>query len=170
MTACFCPKTYPDVHLKDLDLSNEAMHRIPLATFFFMPLSYHTYADKQQRAISDLELVERWPGLTLSHTGFLRGSLTRILEAADSPSRFVSNLPPDFKLQGFLHPGGIGTIKSSLRALQNHLFDQGRMPKELYLCYLTCPRCEEEKGGEKILLLRRFQESATLKNRLKNRQ
>jgi len=170
MTECYCPSNIPSLHLKDLDLSAAAIHRIPLAAFFFMPLSYHTYAEKQRQAVIDLDLKERWPGLILSNTGMFRGTITRILEHGDSPSRFVTNLPANFVLQGYIHKGGIGTIKSSIRALQNQLFDQGRMPKELYLSYLTCPHCETAKGGEQILLLRRFIESDTLKNRLKKHQ
>jgi hypothetical protein len=76
-------------------------------------------------------------------------------------------LEADFKVRGFLHPGGIGTLKKSLRQLQNTLFDMGRMPKELYLCYLTCPVCSDSKGGEKILLLRRWRQSPTLEKRVK---
>ena len=169
MSDCQCPPSIPDFHLKDVDLSAAAVHRLPVAAFFFMPLSYHSYAEKQRQAIIDLELTERWPGLILSHTGLLRGSIMRVLQTANSPSRFVSTLPADFVLQGYIHKGGMGTIKSAVRALQNHLFDQGRMPKELYLSYLTCPRCEASKGGEQILLLRRFIESSTLKNRLKKK-
>jgi hypothetical protein len=65
-----------------------------------------------------------------------------------------------------LHHGGIGTIKEGTRHLQMQLFDMGRMPKELYLCYLTCPICRDDKGGDKILLLRRWKESATLAGRI----
>jgi hypothetical protein len=50
--------------------------------------------------------------------------------------------------------------------LQAKLFDIGKMPKELYICHLTCLRCADERGGDKILLLRRWVESPTLKKRL----
>jgi len=169
MSDCYCPTSIPDFHLKDVDLSGAAVHRFPLAAFFFMPLSFHHYAERQRQAIIELDVQERWPGLLLSHTGMFRGSIMRVLQNADSPSRFVSVLGADFHLQGYLHKGGIGTLKTSIRALQNHLFDQGRMPKEMYLSYVTCPRCQDEKGGEQILLLRRYQESPTLKNRLKKK-
>jgi hypothetical protein len=69
-----------------------------------------------------------------------------------------------------LHEGGIGTIKESTRQLQMQLFDFGRMPKELYLSYLTCPVCRDEKGGDKILLLRRWQHSSTLAKRIQKRK
>lgn len=170
MSDCYCPQDIPDLHQKDLDLSGAAVHKLPVAAFFFMPLSYHTYAEKQRQAVIDLDLQERWPGLILSHTGMLRGSIMRVLNQADSPSRFVTTLPPDFQFQAYLHKGGIGSIKTSIRALQNQIFDRGRMPKELYLSYLTCPRCETAKGGEQILLLRRFTESSTLKHRLHKHQ
>jgi hypothetical protein len=97
----------------------------------------------------------------------MRGALIRLLKSGDSPSRFIRFLDNDFKLHGLLHLGGIGTIKTSMRALQNRLFDMGRMPKEVYLCYLTCPLCSERKGGDKILLLRRWKPSPTLAKRLK---
>jgi len=167
---CHCPTAIPDFHLKDINLSGAAVHRFPLAAFFFMPLSYHNYAERQRQAVIELDLQERWPGLILSHTGMFRGSIMRVLENADSPSRFVSVLNADFKLHGYLHKGGIGTLKTAIRALQNRLFDQGRMPKEMYLSYVTCPLCEAKKGGEQILLLRRYSESQTLKNRLKKQQ
>jgi len=170
MTSCHCPPQIPDFHLKIVDLGGAAIHRLPVAAFFFMPLSYHTYAEKQRQAIIDLELQERWPGLILSNTGLFRGSMIRVLEDGNSPSRFVSTLPANFAIQAYLHKGGIGTVKNSIRALQNHLFDHGRMPKELYLSYVTCPRCEASKGGEQILLMRRFIDSDTLKNRLNKHQ
>jgi hypothetical protein len=42
------------------------------------------------------------------------------------------------------------------------LLDSGRMPKEMYLAYLTCPACSEERGGDRILLLRRWRASGRL--------
>ena len=164
---CLCPASYPDWHLQDVDLGGQATHSLPMPTFFNMPLSYDAYVQRQQQDIEQLELQEQWPGLVLTRTGFIRGVLIRLLTNGDSPSRFVHYLESDFKLHGLLHPGGIGTIKDSLRALQNRLFDMGRMPKEVYLCYLTCPLCSERKGGDKILLLRRWKESPTLAKRLK---
>ena len=41
--------------------------------------------------------------------------------------------------------------------------NSGKMPKELYISHLTCQRCEEERGSEKILLVRRWVESPRLK-------
>ena len=166
---CHCPTTYPDWHEKDIDLSGKATHNLPIASFFFMPLSLDSYLNRQQSDIDQLELEEEWPDLVLTRTGMLRGEIVRVLKNGNSPSRFIRYLPADFHLHGFLHQGGIGTLKKSTRQLQARLFDMGRMPKELYLCYLTCPLCNEEKGGDKILLLRRWQASATLSNRIRQK-
>lgn len=167
---CHCPNTYPDWHKKDVDLSGKPTHTLPIASFFYMPLSLDTYLNRQQSDIDQLELEEEWPDLVITHTGMLRGEIIRILTKGDSPSRFIRYLPSEFKLHGFLHHGGIGTIKKSTRELQAGLFDMGRMPKELYMCYLTCPVCSEAKGGDKILLLRRWQASATLSSRIQQRR
>ncbi|WP_455203676.1 hydrolase [Kaarinaea lacus] len=165
--SCLCPDTVPDWHNKDIDLSGKATHTLPMPTLFHMPMSYDTYVQQQQTDIEQLELQEEWPGLVLTKTGFFKGALIRVLLSGDSPSRFIQYLDNDFKLRGFLHPGDIGTVKDSTRELQNTIFDLGRMPKELYLCYLTCPVCSESKGGDKILLLRRWKESPTLAKRIK---
>jgi hypothetical protein len=164
---CSCPSSYPDWHEQDVDFSGQPTHTLPMPTILHMPMSYDTYVQKQQNEIEQLELQELWPGLVLTKIGFMRGAVIRLLKSGDSPSRFIRYLENDFRLHGLLHIGGIGTIKQSMRALQNRLFDMGRMPKEVYLCYLTCPICSERKGGDKILLLRRWQESPTLAKRLK---
>lgn len=164
---CLCPSSYPDWHEKDVDVSGQPTHTMAMPTFLHMPMAYDTYVQKQQNDIEQLELQEQWPGLVLTKTGFVQGVLIRLLKTGDSPSRFVRYLSADFKLHGLLHLGGIGTIKQSVRQLQNRLFDMGRMPKEVYLCYLTCPICSERKGGDKILLLRRWQASPSLAKRLK---
>jgi hypothetical protein len=163
---CACPTNYPQWHEQDVDLSGQPVHRLKIPSFLYMPLSYDMYARRQQDDIERLELEEQWPSLVLTRTGLLRGEILRLLTSSQSPSRFVTNLEGSFQVRGFLHRGGIGTIKESTRQLQMQLFDMGRMPKELYLCYLTCPVCSEQKGGEKILLLRRWQHSATLARRI----
>lgn len=164
---CGCPDHFPAWHLQDIDLSGQPNHRLKIAAFFFMPLSYDSYRQRQQRDIDQLELQEVWPGMTLTRITFMGGSIQRVLSSGASPSRFIHYFDTPFRLHAYLHPGDMGTLKDSVRALQNRLFDQGRMPKELYLCYLTCPRCRERKGGDKILLLRRYIESKTLQNRLR---
>ena len=162
MLECGCPGDYPDWHNQDIDLSHHAAHVLPIATFLHMPLSYELYKQRQQNEIEQLELHENWPGFTLTRTGLLRGKLIRLLQDKTSPSRHFARLPTDFQLQGFLHHGGIGTIRNSVRQQQMQLLDNGRMPKEIYLSYLTCPRCSEGRGGERILLLRRWQASQRL--------
>ncbi len=167
---CPCPTRYPQWHEQDVDLSGQPVHRLPIPSFLYMPISYDMYAQRQHNDIEQLELEEQWPGLVLTKTGLLRGEILRLLTSGESPSRFVTNLEGAFQLRGFLHHGGIGTIKESTRQLQNQLFDMGRMPKELYLCYLTCPICSDATGGEKILLLRRWQHSKTLSRRIEQRK
>ncbi|WP_455376415.1 hydrolase [Kaarinaea lacus] len=169
-TQCACPSDYPDWHEQDVDLSGNLVHTLKIASFLFMPLSYEVYVQKQTKDIEQLELEEQWPGFVLTRTGLLRGEILRLLKPANSPSRFVSALDSTSTFRGYLHEGGIGTIKESTRRLQNQLFDMGRMPKDLYLCYLTCPVCSEKKGGDKILLMRRWQESKTLARRIQNQK
>lgn len=167
-TDCACPAEYPDWHEKDVDLSGNLVHALKLPCFLFMPLSYELYVQKQSQAIEQLELEEQWPGFVLTRTGMLRGEILRLLKPASSASRFVRTMDGTATFHGYLHNGGIGTIKESTRRLQNKLFDMGRMPKDLYLSYLTCPVCSEQKGGDKILLLRRWQESKTLARRIES--
>jgi hypothetical protein len=163
---CHCPDTYPDWHEKDINLSGKPTHTLPIASFMFMPLSLDSYLNKQQSDIDQLELQEEYIDLVLTRTGLFRGEIVRLLTSGDSPSRHIRYLPSNFNVRGFLHQGGIGTIKQATLQLQATLFDLGRMPKELYMCYLTCPVCSEAKGGDKILLLRRWQQSKTLFNRI----
>lgn len=166
---CGCPESWPDWHKQDINLGGATAHILGIPTFLHMPLSYGLYVARQRGEIETLELTEKWPGLVLTTTGFMRGKIISILETANSPSRRVQALPMEFTLHAYLHNGGIGTVKESMRKLQSSLFDQGRMPKELYMAYLTCPHCEESRGGDKIMLFRRFEESDTLKRRLKKK-
>lgn len=164
--ACGCPESFPDWDGKDLDLSLHAVHILPLPTLFHMPLSYSLYTAQQHQQIEALELRESWPGLTITQTGFFGGRLLRLLESAQTPSRRVSCLPASYWLRGQLHQGGVGTIRKTVRELQSGLLDASKMPKELYLSHLTCPRCAEQNGGEKILILRRWERSPTLQQRV----
>ncbi|MBL1277238.1 MAG: hypothetical protein COB30_014235 [Ectothiorhodospiraceae bacterium] len=162
---CGCPGEYPDWHGLDIDLANHAAHVLPIASFLHMPLSFELYRQRQQSDIEQLEITERWPGFALTRTGWLRGKMIRLLEDTSSPSRHFQRLPADFQLHGFLHEGGIGTMRNSVRKQQETLLDGGRMPKKMYLSYLTCPRCSEERGGDRILLLRRWRPSKRLAER-----
>jgi hypothetical protein len=166
MLECGCPESFPDWHDKDVDLGGHPIHRLPIPMLLYMPLAYELYVQKQRQALDNLNLCERWPGLRLTRAGLLRGSLTCLLEDSQSLSRHVGHLPHPFHIRGRLHHGNVSTIRDSVRQVQMSLLDSGRMPKELYLCHLSCPHCSTQKGGDKILLLRRWQPSRTLKNKL----
>jgi len=166
MLECGCPGEYPDWHKQEIDLSHHAAHVLPIATFLHMPLAYETYRQQQQREIDQLELQERWPGFALTRTGVFRGQLIRLLEGNVSPSRHFKNLQANFVVHGFLHKGGIGTMRKSVREQQETLLDSGRMPREIYLSHLTCPRCCESRDGERMLLLRRFKTNQRLTKRI----
>ena len=159
---CGCPGNYPDWDGQDVDLSHRAAHVLPIATFLHMPLSYESYRQRQQTELEQLELEESWPGFTLTRTGLFRGQLIRLLESKESLSRHFTRLDANFRVQGLMHKGGIGTVRNSVREQQMTLLDSGRMPKEIYLSYLTCPRCCDDRGGERILLLRRWKASNRL--------
>lgn len=165
---CGCPGEYPDWHGQKIDLRHHAAHVLPIATFLHMPLSYETYRQRQQLEIEQLELRENWPGFALTRTGLFRGEIIRLLESKESPSRHFKYLDNDFQLHGFMHEGGIGTIRKSIREQQMTLLDGGDIPKEMYLSYLTCPRCCDERGGERILLLRRWKTSNRLTKKISN--
>lgn len=166
---CGCPGEYPDWHGQDIDLSHHAAHVLPIATLLHMPLSYETYRQRQQQEIDQLELEETWPGFALTRTGIFRGQLIRLLESTESPSRHFKNLGDNFTLHGYLHEGGIGTMRNSVREQQMTLLDSGRNPKEIYLSHLTCPRCSEDRGGERMLLLRRFKTSERLTKKISSK-
>lgn len=165
MLVCGCPGDYPDWDGRDIDLGGQYVHELALPTPLHMPLAYTMYLQRQQQAVAQLQLTERWPGFVLTQTGLWRGRLLRLLEPAQSPSRHVQVLPRPFHLHGILHHGNVSTIRPSVRKAQMALLDSGRMPKELYLCHLTCPRCATERGGDRLLLLRRWIESPALKRR-----
>lgn len=162
---CGCPSEFPAWDGKDVDLGGQCVLRLGIPTLLFMPLAYEAYIKRQYDQVQQLELTERWPGFVLTRTGVLRGEIIRLLESAESPSHRVSYLPSPFHVRATLHHGDIGTIRKSVRELQSALLDAGRRPKELYLSYLTCPRCEEQRGGAKILALRRWEDSPRLRNK-----
>jgi len=163
---CGCPGEFPaEWDRKDIDLGDYCIHRLPVPMLVHMPLAFEVYVQRQQRMIDGLGLHERWPGLVLTRTGMLRGTITRLLEDAQSLSRHVRTLPSPYHVRAVLHRGNVSTIRPALRELQMSLLDGGRMPKELYLCHLTCPRCSARRGGDQILLLRHWQPSAMLEKR-----
>jgi len=166
MLSCGCPEHFPDWDGKDVDLGGQFVHSLPIPTLMHMPLAYELYVKRQQQAIIHLQLQEQWPGMVLVRTGFFRGSITRLLENTRSPARHVHVLPRPFWVRAALHSGNLSTGRKLVQRIQMDIVDAGRRPKELYLSYLTCPHCGDQRGGEKILLLRRWEDSALLKKRL----
>ncbi|MFQ5469093.1 MAG: hypothetical protein ACE5EH_02175 [Gammaproteobacteria bacterium] len=167
---CGCPSEFPDWHNEDVDLSGQVVHTLPLPCFFHMPVGYDNYVKRQQSYIDQLEIRERWPGFVISTTGMFRGKILRLLEDTHSMSRHVRTIQGPFKLRAIRHKGNISTIKGPIRQLQMELLDSGLMPKELYMCHLTCPRCRDKRGGDQILLLRKWEESEKLKQKISARQ
>lgn len=170
MLECGCPGQYPDWDGKDVNLGGQHAHVLSIPMLMHMPLAYEAYLARQQVAIDQLQLKEQWPGLVLTSTGVLRGSLTRLLEPTVSPSRHIVVLPRPFHIHAVLHHGNVSTARNAIRLMQMELVDAGRVPKELYLCHITCGRCSEGRGGEKILLLRRWIDSPLLQKRIQGRQ
>ena len=164
---CGCPSKYPDWHNQDINLSGQLAHVLPIPNFFHMPLAYTAYLKRQWQEITSLELNEQWPGMIMTQTGFLRGRIINLLETEQTMSRFINPLPSPFNVRCKLHEDGLGSMRKSVMALQAEIFDEGKMPKELYISHLTCLRCDEARGGEKILLMRRWMDSPKLKARLK---
>lgn len=169
--ACGCPEHYPDWHDNDIDLGGHRVLTLPIGTFLHMPIGYDVYVGRMRQMLKQLELKERWPNLLLTQTGWLKGRVIALLEDEDnaSPSRHVSRLPSPFNIDAMLHNGGMGTIRNAVRQMQSRLLDQGRMPKELYLCHLTCDRCSDERGGELIMVLRRWEPSRRLSGKVSPR-
>ena len=163
--SCACPEHYPDWDGKDIDLGGHCVHALSIPMLLHMPISYEVYLKRQYHDIQALQLSESWPNLVLTRTGMFRGTIIRPLEKTTSPSHRITYLPSPFHLRGKLHHGDVGTIRDSVRQIQMTLLDSSKLPKELYMCYLTCPLCRDERGGNKILLLRRWTESEFLKKR-----
>ena len=155
-TQCPCPETYPDWDGKSINLSGYCVHEMKIASFFHMPMAYDMYVSKQAENIQHLELTEKWPGFILTKTGMFGGKILRILEDAQSPSRLVHYIAGDFLLMAELHHGGIGSTPKAAHKMQQAMIEKGCMPKELYLVHLTCDECCERKGGDKVLMLRRY--------------
>lgn len=165
--ACGCPGSFPDWHKQDVNLGGQLAHVLPVPMFFHMPIGFETYVERQAQTLERLKLQERWPGLVLTRSAGFRGRIIRLLEEVVSAARHLEYLPHPFHVRGYLHEGDVGTISHNVREVQSELLAEGRRPRELYLCYLTCPHCSEQRGGDKILLLRRWAESPALMKRIK---
>ncbi len=165
---CGCPEHYPDWDGQDIDLGSQAMLALSIPTFLHMPMGYELYLGRVRHLLKELELKERWPGFMLTRTGWLRGQILSPLESGESPSRHIIHMPSPLNIRAKLHEGDIATIKSSVKEMQSNLLDLGRMPKELYLSYLTCLNCEKKQGGAKIMIMRRWEKSARLSKRIRS--
>jgi len=166
MTVCQCPDSYPAWHNETVNLAGKSVFADPLFTPLHMPLNFDLQLGHQNHTLSALELKETWPGLVFMRTGLWRGELLRFLDNADAPARQIRRLAPPFNVYAVVHKGDVGTIAVTLKQIQQLLLQRGCMPKQWYLGYLTCPVCAEQKGGHKILVLRRFVENSRLKARL----
>lgn len=165
---CGCPSEYPDWDRKDINLAGHCVHRLPITAFLHMPITYEAFTHRQQNQIAELGHQEPWPGFTLTRTGLFGGEIIRLLnEETESPSRRVGYLPVPFMIHARLHQGDVTTIKNTVKEMQMDLLESGKMPKELYLSYLTCPLCAEQRGGEKMLIVRRWVGSKRLEKRKK---
>lgn len=131
-----------------------------------MPVAFDMYVRKQALNIAQLGLVEEWPGLAFTRTGVWGGEMLRFITDCNSPSRLVQRLGAPFDVRVNLHDGGIGTVQKTLQKQQMKIVDLGRSPKEAYLAHLTCPVCADARGGDKILVARRWVASPGMQKRL----
>lgn len=162
---CGCPSEYPEWHNKDIDLSGQSIHTIPITCFLHMPIAYELYAKRQQTEIANLELEEQWPGLALTRTGMFRGKRIRLLTHNRSASRRISYLPSPFNLRVQIHKGNVSTLQVPVREMSIALIESGKRPKELYLSHLNCPRCQKKEGNDRIMLFRRWVDAPGLKRK-----
>jgi len=163
---CPCPEEFPDWDGQSIDLSGACVHGMKISSIFHMPVAFDMYVSKQAANIDHLELTERWPGLVFSKTGLWGGKILRLIEEDESASRLVYHLPTPFEVMVKLHEGGVGTVPKAVHKMQIEMMEQGCMPKEFYLAHLTCPVCEERKGGDKILILRRYVANERIKKQM----
>ena len=163
---CGCPESIPDWDQQNIDLSGQPVHEQKFPALLHMPLAYELYAKKQENAVNALGLTEPWPGFTLTRTSVFGGKLLRLIDSSSSPSHQVKRLASPFMVYAQLHQGNLGTARSTIRAMQSRLLDNAKLPKGLFIAHLTCPRCEANKGGEKLLLVRHWVESRRLSNKV----
>jgi len=163
---CGCPSEHPNWRNGDIDLGGQLVHALKIPMFMHMPIGYEAYLVRQKADIERLELTEKWPGFNLTRTGAFRGRMLCPLQEENSPARNIEVLQNPFHLRVHLLRGDVSEIKTQVRKMQSELLDEGLMPKELYMSYLTCPMCEEKRGGKRLLLLRRWIKNPKLKKRL----
>ncbi len=164
---CGCPESFPDWDDQDINLGGHLVHEQTAPMFLHMPIAFDLYRQRQMDDIATLELHETWPGLALTRSASFRGSIVRLLDDETCPARRVHRLPNPFRLRVALHHGDIGGMRPLLRNMQSRLISSGRKPLEVYLAYLTCPLCAEQRGGNKIMLLRHWTPSEKISKGLK---
>lgn len=165
---CPCPDEYPDWDGKSIDLTGYCVHEMKTASILHMPVAFDMYVSKQAANVVHLELQELWPGLVLSKTGMWGGKILRFLKSSESSaSRLVHHLPTPFNVMAKLHDGGIGTVPKAVHRMQIEMVEKGCMPKEFYLAHLTCDMCCDRKGGDKILIIRRYIPNERVQKRMK---
>ncbi len=170
MLDCGCPSVYPEWDNIDVDLGAWLVHEQKAPMFLHMPIGYEACLDRQHKDIRRLGLHERWPGFCLTQSAMFRGRILCPLQEDSSPARNTFRLVNPFHVRARLFQGDVGAIKGAVRDMQSQLLDEAKMPRELYLSYLTCPRCQEERGGTRIMLLRHWVKSEKLRKRLEIQQ
>ncbi|MDX8405537.1 MAG: hydrolase [Mariprofundus sp.] len=163
---CGCPSEFPDWDGQDIDLGATLVHEQRAPMFFHMPIGFEACLDRQHSDIKILELNEQWPGFVLTQSAMFRGRILALLSEDNSPARKTYRFKNPYMVRAQLFKGNVSAIKTAIRQMQSDLFDEGRMPKNLYLSYLTCPRCQKERGGMQIMLLRHWLKSPKLEQRL----
>lgn len=163
---CGCPSEFPQWDHQDIDLGATLVHEQSAPMFFHMPIGFEACLDRQHHDIEKLELNEQWPGFVLTQSAMFKGRILALLSEDNSPARKTYRLKNPYMVRTRLFKGNINEIKTAIREMQSGLFDEGKMPKDLFLSYLTCPRCQESRGGTRIMLLRHWVKSPKLEQRL----
>lgn len=153
---CGCPDNYPNWDGQDINLGGYMVHEQPAPMFMHLPVAFDLYRQRQADNIATLELNETWPGFALTRSAAFRGRLLRLLDDESCPARRVHRLPNPFRLRVALHQGNVGSMRPLLRNMQSRLIQSGYKPLEIYLAYLNCPICAEQRGGSKVMLLRHW--------------
>lgn len=164
---CGCPQHYPDWDGQDINLGGYLVHSQKLAMFMHMPIGYEAKLDLQMKDMERLELKARWPGFVLARSAMFRGRLLCPLEDDHSPARSVVRLPRPFHVRVSLFHGDVADMRQQVSLMQSALLDEGKMPKQLYLAYLTCPQCQQQRGGMQVMLLRQWVKNEKLQQKSK---
>lgn len=167
---CGCPGEYPDWRDCDVDLGGWLVHTQKIPMFLHMPIGYEAYLHRQHEDIERLQLSERWPGFVLTESSAFKGRILAPLNEERSPARNTSILPHPFHVRARIFQGDVQDVRKEVSAMQTSLLDEGKMPKALYLSYLTCPKCEEARGGKKMMILRNWIPSKKLAAKLEKQK